>query len=78
MKLTTTLIKEMIKKELKIILTESVPKEAKDKLFKRMKDKNQVPDDATIEDADFWEVKEGDYGFKSAVKVGDKYYYGEI
>ena len=78
MKLTTTLIKEMVKKELKIILTESVPKEAKDKLFKRMKDKDQVPDDATIEDADFWEVKEGDYGFKSAIKVGDKHYYGEI
>ena len=60
-------------------LTESeVPQEAKEKLFARMKRLHQVPTKATIEDAEFWEVEEGDFGFKSAVKVGDKYYYGEI
>jgi hypothetical protein len=75
MKLTEAKLKKIIQQ----VLSESeVPQEAKDKLFARMKSKGQVPEGEGIEDAEFWEVEEGDFGFKSAVKVGDKYYYGEI
>jgi len=75
MKLTEAKLKKMIEQ----ILSEGeVPQEAKEKLFARMKRNNQVPEGEGIENAEFWEVKEGDYGFKDAVKVGDKYYYGEI
>ena len=67
-------------------LSESaVPQEAKEKLFARMKRLHQVPTGATIEDAEFWEVKDGDYGFRdnksgeiTAIKANGKYYYGEI
>lgn len=67
-------------------LSESaVPQEAKEKLFARMKRLRQVPTGATIEDAEFWEVKDGDYGFRdnksgkvTAIKANGKYYYGEI
>ena len=82
MKLTEAKLKQMIQE----ILTESeVPQEAKEKLFARMKRLHQVPSGATIEDAEFWEVKEGDYGFRdnrtgeiTAIKANGKYYYGEI
>jgi hypothetical protein len=68
------------------MLSESeVPQEAKEKLFARMKRLHQVPSGATIEDAEFWEVKDGDYGFRdnktgeiTAIKANGKYYYGEI
>jgi len=68
------------------MLNESeVPQEAKEKLFARMKRLHQVPTGATIEDAEFWEVKDGDYGFRdnktgeiTAIKSNGKYYYGEI
>ena len=68
------------------MLNESeVPQEAKEKLFARMKRLHQVPTGATIEDAEFWEVKDGDYGFRdnktgeiTAIKANGKYYYGEI
>jgi len=82
MKLTEAKLKQMIHEA----LTESeVPQEAKEKLFARMKRMHQVPTGGTIEDAEFWEVKEGDYGFRdprtgkiNAIKVDGKYYYGEI
>ena len=59
-------------------LFENVPQEAKEKLFDKMKKKNQVPDDGDINDAEFWEVKEGDYGYSHSVVVDGKHYYGEI
>ena len=59
-------------------LFENVPQEAKEKLFDKMKKKNQVPDDGDISDAEFWEVKEGDYGYSQSVVVDGKHYYGEI
>jgi hypothetical protein len=82
MKLTETKLKNLIKE----VMTEGeVPQEAKEKLFARMKRMHQVPTGGTIEDAEFWEVKEGDYGFRdprtgkiNAIKVDGKYYYGEI
>ena len=43
-----------------------------------MKKKNQVPDGADIDDADFWEVKKGDHGYNDAVIIDGKRYYGEI
>ena len=78
MKITNQLLKQIIKEELKTILSENVPQEAKEKLFNRMKKNNQVPDDGDINDAEFWEVKKGDYGYKDAVIVNGKRYYGEI
>jgi hypothetical protein len=78
MKLTKQTLKQIIKEEIKIILSEGVPQEAKEKLFNRMKKKNQVPDGADIDDADFWEVKKGDHGYNDAVVIDGKRYYGEI
>lgn len=82
MKLTESKLKKLILETMK---ENEVPQEAKEKLFARMKRMHQVPTGATIEDAEFWEVKEGDYGFKdprtgkiNAIKVDGKYYYGEI
>ena len=43
-----------------------------------MKKDKSVPKGGTIEDADFWEVKKGDYGFKDAVEHDGKHYYGEV
>ena len=82
MKLTTRNLKQLIMEA----MTESeVPQEAKEKIFARMKRMHQVPTGATIDDAEFWEVKDGDYGFRdnktgeiTAIKANGKYYYGEI
>jgi len=84
--ITSKELKQIVKEEIKIILSEGVPQEAKEKvpkeakkeLFKKMKKKNQVPDGADIDDADFWEVKEGDHGYNDAVIIDGKRYYGEI
>jgi len=59
-------------------LFENVPQEAKEKLFDKMKKKNQVPEGDDISDAEFWEVEEGDYGYSQSVVVDGKHYYGEI
>ena len=82
MKLTEEKLKQMIQQ---VLIESQVPQEAKEKLFARMKRLHQVPSGATIEDAEFWEVKEGDYGFRdnrtgeiTAIKANGKYYYGEI
>jgi len=77
-KITKEILKQIIKEELASILSEGVPQEAKEKLFNRMKKKDQVPDGADINDADFWEVKEGDHGYGDAIIVDGKHYYGEI
>jgi len=91
MKLTESMLKNMIRR----VMNEppeateeenpEIPEEAKEKLFSRMKRMHQVPAGATIEDAEFWEVKDGDYGFRdnktgeiTAIKANGKYYYGEI
>ena len=82
MKLTKQTLKQLIMEA----MTESeVPQEAKEKIFARMKRMHQVPSGATIDDAEFWEVKDGDYGFRdnktneiTAIKADGKYYYGEI
>ena len=85
MKLTLKKIKQLIKEELKKLNEGEVPQEAKEKIFARMKRMHQVPTGATIDDAEFWEVKDGDYGFRdnktgeiTAIKADGKYYYGEI
>ena len=82
MKLTEEKLRQMIQQ---VLIESQVPQEAKEKLFARMKRLHQVPSGATIEDAEFWEVKEGDYGFRdnrtgeiTAIKANGKYYYGEI
>ena len=82
MKLTESKLKNLI---LETMDEGEVPQEAKERLFARMKRMHQVPTGATIDDAEFWEVKEGDYGFRdprtgkiNAIKVNGKYYYGEI
>ena len=59
-------------------LESSVPQEAKEKIFADMVKRNLVPEGGTIEDAEFWEVNQGDYGYESAVVLDGKYYYGEI
>ena len=82
MKLTKQTLKQLIMEA----MTESeVPQEAKEKIFARMKRMHQVPTGATMDDAEFWEVKDGDYGFRdnktneiTAIKADGKYYYGEI
>ena len=82
MKLTKQTLKQLIMEA----MTESeVPQEAKEKIFARMKRMHQVPSGATIDDAEFWEVSDGDYGFRDnktdeiiAIKANGKYYYGEI
>ncbi len=43
-----------------------------------MKKKEQLPDGADIDDADFWEVKKGDHGYNDAIIIDGKRYYGEI
>ena len=82
MKLTESKLKKLI---IETMTESAVPQEAKEKLFVRMKRAHQVPSGATIEHAEFWEVKDGDYGFRdnktgeiTAIKVDGKYYYGEI
>jgi hypothetical protein len=81
-KLTESKLKKLI---VETMSEGEVPQEAKEKLFARMKRMHQVPTGATIDDAEFWEVKEGDYGLRdprtgkiNAIKVNGKYYYGEI
>ena len=82
MKLTKQTLKQLIMEA----MTESeVPQEAKEKIFARMKRTHQVPTGAIIDDAEFWEVSDGDYGFRdnktgeiTAIKANGKYYYGEI
>jgi hypothetical protein len=85
MKLTESILKKIITEVISEESSTNVPQEAKEKLFARMKRHHQVPTGGTIEDAEFWEVKEGDYGFRdprtgkiNAIKVDGKYYYGEI
>ena len=85
MKLTLKKIKQLIEEELKKLNEGEVPQEAKEKIFARMKKMDQVPTDATIDDAEFWEVKDGDHGYRdnktgkiTAIKIDEKYYYGEI
>ena len=56
----------------------SVPQEAKEKIFADMVERSLVPEGGTIEDAEFWEVNQGDYGYESAVEIEGKRYYGEI
>tara|TARA_B100001094_G_scaffold331001_1_gene397855 strand:+ start:3803 stop:4030 length:228 start_codon:yes stop_codon:yes gene_type:complete len=75
MRLTEEMLKKMIAK---MINKSEVPQEAKEKIFADMVKNNLVPKDGTIEDADFWEVKPGDYGYESAVEINGKRYYGEI
>ena len=72
MRITEEFLKKMIAK---IMKTREVPLEAKEIIFADMVKRNLVPDGGTIEDADFWEVEKDHAG---AVKVGGKYYYGEI
>ena len=64
-----------------------VPQEAKEMIFSRMMERNLVPEGCNIDDADFWQVKEGDHGFYNleagqdvncAVYFNNKCYYGEI
>jgi len=43
-----------------------------------MVERSLVPEGGMIEDAEFWEVNQGDYGYESAVVLDGKYYYGEI
>lgn len=77
MKLTESMLKRMIRK---VMGEPKVPQEAKDQLFAKMKDRGFVPQGATIEDAEFWEVKPGDYGYDGdfSVEIDGKRYYGEI
>jgi hypothetical protein len=78
MKLTLKKIKQLIKEEIKKLNESEVPQEVKKIIFAKMKKDKSVPEDGTIEEADFWEVKKGDYGFKDAVEHDGKHYYGEI
>ena len=78
MKLTKQQLRQIIKEEMSSLLESSVPQEAKEKIFAKMKKNQQVPEGDTIEDAEFWEVNQGDYGYESAVVLDGKYYYGEI
>ena len=78
MKLTKQQLKQIIKEEMSSLLESSVPQEAKEKIFAKMKKNQQVPEGDTIEDAKFWEVNQGDYGYESAVEIEGKRYYGEI
>ena len=75
MKLTESMLKRMIRK---IMSGSKVPQEAKEMIFADMVKRNLVPEGGTIEDAEFWEVKPGDYGYEAAVEVDGKRYYGEI
>lgn len=86
MKLTNEDLRRIIKEEMSKFLSEQddteneteVPPEVKKALFDRMKKRHQVPEGASIEDGTYWEIKEGEYGFKDAIKFENKYYYGEI
>ena len=75
MKITEEMLKRMIAK---IMNKSKVPQEAKELIFADMVDRDLVPEGGAIEDAEFWEVSPGDYGYESAVEAGGKYYYGEI
>jgi hypothetical protein len=78
MKLTKEQLKRIIKEELSSLLESSVPQEAKEKIFADMVKRNLVPEGGTMDDAEFWEVNQGDYGYESAVVLDGKHYYGEI
>ncbi len=75
MQITEEFLKKMIAKVMK---TSEVPQEAKEMIFADMVKKRLVPDGGTIEDAEFWEVHPGDYGYEDAVEINGKRYYGEI
>ena len=75
MRITEEMLKKMIAKMMR---TSEVPEEAKEMIFADMVKRSLVPDGGTIEDADFWEVKPGDYGYEDAVEINGKRYYGEI
>ena len=75
MKLTESMLKRMIRR---VMGEPKVPQEAKEMIFADMVKNNLVPKGDTIEDAEFWEVKPGDYGYEAAVEVDGKRYYGEI
>jgi len=75
MKITEEMLKKMIAK---IMNKSEVPQEAKEVIFADMVKRSLVPEGDTIEDAEFWEVQPGDYGYESAVEVSGKRYYGEI
>ena len=75
-----------ILKTIKLFLF-GVPQEAKEIIYARMIERNMVPEGSTIDDCDFWEVKEGDYGFyyledgqdtDMAVHFDGRCYYGEV
>jgi len=75
-KLTEDMLKNMIRKIMN--KPPEVPEEAKEMIYADMVKRSFVPEGGTIEDAEFWEVKPGDYGYDGAVEVDGKYYYGEI
>ena len=75
-----------ILKTIKLFLF-GVPQEAKDIIYARMIERKMVPEGCDIDDCDFWEVKEGDYGFcylgdgqdkDFAVWFDGRCYYGEV
>jgi len=74
MRITEEMLKRMIAK----IMKSEVPQEAKEVIFADMVKRELVPDGGSIEDAEFWEVKPGDYGYEDAVEINGKRYYGEI
>jgi len=76
MKLTENMLKNMIRRVMN--KSPEVPQEAKEKLFAKMMAQGSVPEGGTIDDAEFWEIQPGDYGFDFAVEVDGKHYYGEI
>tara|TARA_R100000664_G_scaffold29517_1_gene41454 strand:- start:872 stop:1099 length:228 start_codon:yes stop_codon:yes gene_type:complete len=75
MQLTEEILKKMIAK---IMNKSEVPQEAKELIFADMVERSLVPEGGTIEDAEFWEVYPGDYGYEAAVEINGKRYYGEI
>ena len=75
MRITEEMLKKMIAKMMK---TSEVPQEVKEMIFADMVKRRLVPEGGTIEDADFWEVSPGDYGYEAAVEINGKHYYGEI
>ena len=76
MKLTESMLKNMIRRIMN--KPPEVPEEAKEIIFADMVKRNLVSEGGTIEDAEFWEVNPGDYGYDAAVEVNGKRYYGEI
>ena len=60
------------------IMKSEVPQEAKEEIFADMVKRSLVPEGGTIDDAEFWEIQPGEYGYEDAVEVNGKRYYGEI